>query len=57
MLTLILWIFALVFFIIAGAITNLPNPDPWRYRFICFGLACWVGGEIARSASGLLSGH
>ena len=39
MVSLILLIFALVLFVIAGVV----NPvDPWRGKLCCFGLACWV---------------
>jgi hypothetical protein len=51
MLSLILLVFALVLFIIAG----LVNPvDPWRGRLLCFGLACLAGADLVRSAGPLL---
>jgi hypothetical protein len=51
MLSLILLVFALVLFIIAGAV----NPvEPWRGRLSCLGLACWVGAEIILRAGPLL---
>ncbi len=43
MLSLILMVFALVFFLIAAFV----NPvDPWRGRLLCLGLACIAGAEI-----------
>jgi len=51
MLSLILLVFALVLFAVAG----LVNPaEPWRGKLLCFGLACLAGAEIVRSASPLL---
>jgi ABC-type transport system involved in multi-copper enzyme maturation permease subunit len=51
MLSLILLVFALVLFIIAGFV----NPvDPWRGKLLCFGLACMAGAEIAVHAAPLL---
>jgi hypothetical protein len=50
MLSIILLVFALVLFIIAGA----WNTDPWRSRLVSFGLACWVGAELLRGAVGVL---
>ncbi len=47
MLSLILLVFALVLFVIAGAVR--PEPEPWRSRLVCFGLACLAGAEIARN--------
>jgi hypothetical protein len=44
MLSLILLVFALVLFVIAGFV----NPaEPWRGRLLCFGLACLAGAELA----------
>jgi hypothetical protein len=43
MLSLILLVFALVLFVVAGFV----NPaEPWRGRLLCFGLACLAGAEI-----------
>jgi hypothetical protein len=49
MLSLILYVFALVLFMLAGFV-NLPSDNPWRSRLVCFGLACMVGAEIASHA-------
>lgn len=45
MLSMILLVFALVLFILAGALNT-----PWQSRLISFGLACWVGSELLRGA-------
>lgn len=51
MLTMILWMFALVLFLVAGAI----NPvEPWRGRLLCFGLACVAGAELVSRGVPLL---
>jgi ABC-type transport system involved in multi-copper enzyme maturation permease subunit len=51
MLSLILLVFALVLFIVAGFV----NPvDPWRGKLLCFGLACFVGAEIVVRSAPLL---
>ena len=41
-LSLILLMFALVFFVIAA----LAPAEPWRWRLLCFGLACIAGAGI-----------
>ncbi len=51
MLILILLVFALVMFCIAGAISV---PDPWHNRLVCFGLACVTGALILERATPLL---
>ena len=51
MLSLILMVFALVLFVVAGFV-NLV--DPWRNRLVCLGLACWVGAAIIGQAGPLL---
>lgn len=53
MLSLILLVFALVLFLLAGA-ANSPA-DPWRTRLVCFGLACIAGAEIVSRAGPILS--
>jgi hypothetical protein len=47
MLSLILLVFALVLFVLAGLIN--PANEPWRTRLVCFGLACLAGAEIVRN--------
>ena len=47
MLSLILLVFAFVLFVIAGFVR--PEPEPWRGRMICFGLACLALAEIVRN--------
>lgn len=47
MLSTILVMAALILFIIAGA-WNPPPDNPWRSRLVCFGLACWVAGDLLR---------
>jgi hypothetical protein len=55
MLSLILLVFALVLFIIAGAFNYAgPSDWPWRNRLICFGLACWVASELVTHGPVLL---
>ncbi len=49
LLPLILMVFALVLFILAGL--NVPNPP--RGNFLGWGLACWVGAVILQG-SGLI---
>jgi apolipoprotein N-acyltransferase len=46
MFSTIALVFALVLFIIAGALN--PPADAWRTRLVCFGLACWVAAEMLR---------
>jgi len=48
MLSLILLVFALVLFMLAGFLN--PVDEPRRARLVCFGLACLVGAEILRQA-------
>lgn len=48
MLTLILLVFALVFFVIAA----LAPAEPWRWRLFCFGAACLAGAFIAGGLPG-----
>ncbi len=43
MLSLILLVFALVLFILAGFAVE----EPWRGKLICAGLACMAGAELA----------
>ena len=45
MLSLILLVFALVLFIVAGAVVQV---EPWRNRLVCFGLTCWVRAELVK---------
>lgn len=52
MLSLILYVFALVLFILAGFL-NPPN-EPWRSKLVCFGLACIAGAEIVARGAPLL---
>ncbi len=42
MITMILMVFALVFFILAG----LGIPSPPRFNLLAFGLACWVAAVL-----------
>lgn len=51
MLSLILLVFALVLFVCGGAVASV---EPWRWRLLLFGLACWVGVELVRSGGALL---
>jgi hypothetical protein len=53
MLALFLFIFAIVFFIIAGFVAV---PEPWHNRLVCFGLACLAGAELV-SKIPALTGH
>ena len=48
MLSLILLVFALVLFIIAGAFRFAPTDEPVRGRIVCFGLACAVGANVGQ---------
>ncbi len=50
MLSLILLVFALVLFVVAG----FGAAEPWRGRLLCCGLACWVGAEIMTHGAPLL---
>ena len=45
MLSLILLVFALVLFLLAGLMN--PPDSPWRSKLVCFGLACLAGAELA----------
>ncbi len=54
MLSLILMVFALVLFIIAGSFAYAVPDWPWRNRLLCFGLACWVASELVSRGPGLL---
>ncbi len=47
MISLILLVFALVLFVVAGAINAA---EPWRGKLLCIGLACWVGAELVTRA-------
>ncbi len=51
MLILILLVFALVCFIVAGFI---GVSDPWHNRLVCFGLACLAGAALLERAGPLL---
>lgn len=42
MLSMILMVFALVLFILAG----LGVPNPSRFNLVAFGLACWVAAVL-----------
>ncbi len=54
MLSIILLVFAFVFFAIATAYST-PNPEPpWRSRLVCCGLACWVLSELVAKVPLLL---
>jgi len=57
MISLILLVFALVLFILAGLFA-LPATEPWRAwaRVFCFGLACWVASELISRGPALLGG-
>lgn len=52
MVPLILYVFALVLFVLAGFL-NPPN-EPWRSKLVCFGLACVAGAEILTRGAPLL---
>lgn len=52
MLILILLIFALVCFIVAGFV---GVPEPWHNRLVCFGLACIAGAMLLERAGPLLA--
>ena len=49
-LTIILLVFAFVFFVLEG----LGIPQPPRFNFIGWGLACWVFAVILGAASPLM---
>lgn len=51
-LMLILLVFGLVFFALAG----LGTPEQPRFRFIGWGLACWIMVELLKTASGVYLG-
>ena len=51
MLSLILLVFALVLFLIAGLVGAAV--EPWRNRLVCFGLACLAGAEIVGRVPGI----
>jgi cytochrome c oxidase assembly factor CtaG len=53
MLSLILLVFAFVLFVIAGFVR--PEPEPWRARMVCFGLACLALAEIVTRGAPLLA--
>ncbi len=48
MLSMILLIFALVLFVVAGSFV----PEPWKDRLVCYGLACLTGAWIVEKAGG-----
>ncbi len=54
MLSLILLVFALVLFLIAGFVSPV---EPWRGRLLCFGLACLAASELAARGPLLLGGR
>jgi len=47
---LVLLVFGFVLFIVAG--WGSPAPEP-RWRFISYGLACWIAAEILTRGAGL----
>ena len=47
MLSIILLVFALVLFAVAGFIN--PPDSPWRSKLVCFGLACLAGADLVRT--------
>ena len=51
-ISLVLLVFALVLFTIAGAINQ---PDPWRGKLLCFGLACMAAAFVFEKAGALLA--
>ena len=51
MLSLVLLVFALVLFVLSGAMYPV---EPWRGRLVAFGLACWVAAEITRNLPGVV---
>jgi hypothetical protein len=51
-LSLILLVFALVMFIVAGFVAV---PEPWHNRLVCFGLACLAGAMLFEKAGPLLA--
>ncbi len=52
MLILILLVFALVCFIVAGFV---GVPEPWHNRLVCFGLACLAGAQLLERAGPVLA--
>lgn len=48
MFSLILMVAGLVLFILAGL--GIPSPNPPRFNLMAFGLACWIGAQIAARA-------
>ena len=46
MISLILMLFGFVLFVLAGL--NIPQPPRWN--FIGWGLACWVLAEVLKAA-------
>ena len=53
MLSLILLVFAFSLFVIAAFAR--PEPEPWRGRMFCFGLACLALAEIVTHGAPLLT--
>lgn len=51
-LSLVLLVFALVLFTVAGFVAV---PDPWHNRLICFGLACLAAAMLFEKAGPLLA--
>ena len=43
---LILQVFAFVLFVVSAWLSSAPTVDPWRWRLIPIGLACWVASVI-----------
>ena len=41
---LFLLVLSLVLFLLAGF--AVPEPNPWRHRLVCLGLAAWVGASL-----------
>jgi hypothetical protein len=54
MLSLILLVFAFVFFCIGAFLGPGPNPGPWwgRFNVVSAGLACWVLTELLGHTGG-----
>ncbi len=50
-LSMVLFMFALVLFIVASA----PVPDPWHNRLICWGLACLAAALLFEKAGPVLT--
>ncbi len=42
---ILLMVFAVVLFVLAAFIQP-PDPNPWRGRLVCIGLACLAGAEL-----------